>query len=342
MIRPKHFAALLALLAVGCASSVDDQIEADRENIRQRTGGVKLTDLQTADDTLPPELLAADPDAVPVRVGIIDLPIKASIDEAWSLIGYGGLDDAETDRLQANGWRVATLDRFDITKFSDALPKTIGFRKSVRVLADEPRPLILSPTFHEPITTYIQLPGQPARRLTLDGGYLQFNVTARKVDDGLIALSLTPHYYQPKQTLRVRSPQEQALDGESFTELTLHATLAPHQLLLVGLHRPPPIETSRGSTEESDEPETPTEDDAAHDDGDVDVNPSTSDDAEQPTTQPKPQSHYILAPLPDRIGTVMLTAKRHHQSLQRLMIISIEMPLPAHDQEPPDDVTPQP
>ena len=323
---------LVGAASPGCGRNA---VDGNGPTTRELTGGVTLDMIEPPDGSMQLPEIPDDPQATVFRVAMIDLPIDADMSPAWSLLGFGGLDGGEIRIWERNGIRVGTVDRFDLTKFDSRLPEALSFRKGVRVFTSRPRPLAVASQLPARMTTQIEVLEDEPSEVTLRSGKLQYHIALRRLPGGEVSMRITPHHFQPRSTFELRDPEAMALDGQTFEELALNLTLAPHQVLVIGLHRPVP------TAPDSDEPEKPVDprDDNTATDTSTEPSPDTDtsdqptpepeepEEPEEPGTSPRSTDVYARHNLLPRLGTVMMTGELLGRPVQRLILLSPDGPV---------------
>ncbi len=212
-----------------------------------------------------------------------------------------------------NGLAAAIIEPQPLEKAAQTLPRPFSAQTQLARLPEGfdtlPSPVNITsplqvryfrPSETEPVT------------LTITTGRAQFLVRITEHDAAGATLQIIPHLFEPRQTLRVRQPQDKLLDGQVLNELTLTVHLSPGQLLLIG-PAPQPVPATQPATQ-------PATSQPASDATDDPQRPTADHPATQPaTTQPDDDA----PPPPPLLGQVLLKLSRYGRDVAAMMVIDL-------------------
>ncbi len=227
----------LTLLAVAVAVTVGGCRPAPPDV----DAGFKVRQRDPADVGVPPPVIAQSA-KVSFRVLRVELPLDRSTRGLWSLLDESVLPDVSRVVWNGNGLRLGVLQPGDRDEFFEALAPVVDQTDIAFTASDRPTPLRVSPPLNATFTADLTRPGTLVRREQMEGGRLQLLAAVRPAAAGVAQFSLTPHHYKHRFSLTPRNVLEKELDGRVYDELGVDVSLAPEQVLVLGLYRDEPPE----------------------------------------------------------------------------------------------------
>jgi hypothetical protein len=287
---------------MGCASKppADQPLPALREIRSQPPRGL---------EDVPPQ--ASGPRAV-VRVQVLDLPLRHSLDKAWSAVNEQVVPELARAVWNANGLRVGLLVPGKWNALMDELPPALSAHERQIATSGDPIAICRSPLLPGPLTVDRTIPPMAVREQQVRGGRMQLLARVIPRPGGATVLELAPHHFKPEPIARgkitrradrvhfePRTAQEKELDGTVFSDLALQFEMDSGRTLVIGLYWPwdqPGIENF------ADQLEGHVEADAAM---------ARSIDRQPP-------------PLPNHVGRVLLAARRPGGVVQKIMLLTLD------------------
>ena len=271
----------------------------------------------------------ADKAVLHVQAQTLFLRQDADISEAWSLVGSEGLDAHQVKLWHSNALRIGTMDAVTVGQFYEKLPRRTGGAKLQTIgVGHEPVVFETAPTLERALEIEALLGVDRDETVRLPTGRMQLLidvvVSAEKVTAGL-----TPHHHWVSPTLTPRTPEEKAMDGRVFKELSVEADVTGDRYLVISWLAPEkkkeekvvPVEQTPVEPvvpiEPPPMPPMPTENKV---DGVDSVPTPVPPAAPVPPVQISPFADPVRVP---RIGDVLLTGLRAERPLQMICIIRI-------------------
>jgi hypothetical protein len=339
-------------IAIGCTprpSPTDDGPPPD----------VTLEDIAPPEPIAPPADATAEPGSGLVyRVQRVDLPLHRPMNQAWSLIDESIASPIQRAVWANNGLRLGTIGAGDAGDLAEAVGAPIDLRQSTRYNLGEATSIRSGSRLTRPVPVDLTIPPMNIRQVWAERG--RFRLLMREVAAGAggAEVELMLQLYRPQARLIPRTADEigdRLLDGEVYDPLTARVALAPSQLLVVGLHwpwQPPPEPIPNFMADRDAAPREPADPNGAPppspepDTPDASDTPDTSDPTQEPTeasppgdastgnagsdsgagsgsTGPAPPP-LEAPPLPPSIGRSLLAGQRFGQSVQVMLLISVD------------------
>jgi len=246
-----------------------------------------------------------------LRVDVFTFALSADLTDVWEHVSEDGLDEGRVRLWRDNGIRVGIIDADSRKPFLESLPQVVNHRAQVQTLSSKWARLIAGPPLNQPLPIVLVNTPDIQTHLQLSGGRCQMLVRMEEADEGMRKLEIAPHHHRVGPSIRVRTPEQIALEGRIFEELTLRAPLMRDEpKWLVIAWKPPPPPQAKQTTTSRDKP--------------IDS---------IATTQPgKP-----AIPKVRRLGWPMLTGWRFNKALQRMVLISLDTSHPPTSTEASGD-----
>lgn len=282
----------------------------------------------------PPEVLANAPSVSRTRAVVqrLEIPLRYPTDPIWAGLNAGVIPEITRAVWNANGMRVGLLAEGQWSAFLDTLPVTFGVQRSSLSTASLPVAIRTSPRISESVYVDLTIPPRAVEDDIARGGRIKLLAKLQVVNTpggSTRYIELTPHHYLPGINLpravrdgdsfkvTPRTPEERALDGRTYDDLTLRVELPPGQLLVVGLYWPwsdPVVADYVRQTADS------------VNDG---LSPPSSDRVEsvvEPTiTSVEDLPEYVPPPpIGHHLGRALFTGARQGQPLQMLLVIGVD------------------
>jgi hypothetical protein len=259
----------------------------------------------------------------------IDMPLDISLDASWAEVDELAVPVLMHGMWQANGLRIGVLHAEQAQAFANALPVIHGESTATLISSHYPTAIRSAPRLIDAVTIDLTAPPRSPTLYRARGGRLQLLARIGRSDTGQAFLELIPHHYKAKADLIPRSPLEKQLDGRVFQTLSAMLPVSPDTAIIVGLHRPWPVEEeaieSTGDTDESVDAETtPVQ--------------APSNEAEAPEADDQTQPPAPVAPdkpqppaIPNHMGRSLMAGTRAGHSTQILLVITLIEDNPAQE-----------
>lgn len=211
---------------------------------------------------------------------------NADLTEAWSMVTNEGLSEQQIHIMKANAIRVGTMDAAAVSLFYSKLPRTGGTRVKTIGVGREPVIFETTPTIERSIEVEAMLGIDRDETLKLPPGRMQFLLDV-VIDGDKVMMSVTPHHHWVSPSIKPRTPEEKAMEGREFREISLDANLSGDRFLVLGW----------GKREERQEPKEPEE--------------------------LKEQKEPEALPASTRLGDLLFVGQRADRPLQLICIIRV-------------------
>ncbi|MFW6059064.1 MAG: hypothetical protein ACODAQ_02715 [Phycisphaeraceae bacterium] len=263
---------------------------------------------------------------VHLAVREIEMPLEMSLEPVWEGIDESVLSPRLRAAWRANGLRIGVVRRDALVELFEEVPPPLTSR-SERVITDGyPTPLRESARLKEPVTVHLGAQPDEEREDYAERGRLRLLGRAGITQRGEARLTLAPQNHRLRIALEPRDPREDVFDGRIYSEIGAGVTLAPSDVLVIGLDRP--------SEKEEDE----EEDDEADDDDDTQGAADPDETAEAAPRErdtisvnawrrQQRESEAAMDALPRHLGRVLMTLHRRRRPRQVLLLISAQ---PSH------------
>ena len=268
----------------------------------------------------------------------------------WSAALAAGEAPPINAQWRRNGLEAIVLAADPLEKLALTLPRPFSSQTHLARLPEGYDTLPSPVTFDAPLRTRYFRPGEnEPQTLLVTQGRAQFLVRITDHDASGTTLEIIPHLFEPRQTVRVRQPQDKLLDGRVLSDLTLTVRLAPDQLLLIGLTTPPrpaTQPTTRPATQPSSQPadslpqasdppqtQPQPQNEAPREDNDEARQSATTQPATGPATQPA--ATQPAEETPASLGVTLLRPTRFGKSVTALMVIGLVPDVPPRPAAPP-------
>jgi hypothetical protein len=233
----------------------------------------------------------------------------------WTDALAAGQAPAISEQWRRNGLAVTLIDPQPLEKAAQTLPRPFSAQTQLARLPEGFDTLPGAVNITSPLQArYFRLGQTEPVTLNITPGRAQFLVRITEHDAAGATLEIVPHLFEPRQTLRVRQPQDKLLDGQVLSELILTVRLSHGQLLLLG-PAPQPVPTTRPATQPATQPATSQ---PASDATDEPQQPSP----DQPATQPAAKEPADDSP-PPLLGQVLLKLSRFGRDVSAMMVIDL-------------------
>lgn len=264
-----------------------------------------------------------------VVVHRVDLPLDASIEQAWELVYDDHLQPTMIDMWQTNGMGIAVLEKSKKEIFIRALGKSVGRGQRIVMARDTTVDLRESPPLKQLLVINLMVSAEPVQVLTGRGS--TWHLIARVQQDAKnhrSLVELVPYHHRVHHTIKPRTPQEKDLDGRYFDELALAVPLESNQLLAISLHRLPPLKmaslspsTDRTSSRSIDN----TNRDNASTENTDRITTNNAESSPSSDHEISPNLDKLMGPIPieNNLGQYLLTGKRSGQFVQMVLLAEV-------------------
>ena len=258
----------------------------------------------------------ADKAVLHVQAETTFLRTDADLTESWSLASAEGLDEQQIKLLAKNGIRIGTMDAAGVSQFYAKLPRTGGTKVLTIGVGREPVVFETTPTLESAVEIEAMLGIDRDETLRLPPGRTQLLLDV-VIDGEKVIMGVTPHHHWVSPSIKPRTPQEKAMEGREFREISLDANLTGDRYLVLGWMKPPepikpPLPQEMPQVEaKPQESETPVE--------------PTLPDTITPQTTEAPAAPIASDPLPGKpkLGDLLFLGQRADRPLQLICIIRV-------------------
>ncbi len=228
---------------------------------------------------------------------------NADLTEAWEMVTTEGLSEQQIQIMAANAIRVGTMDGAALSLFYSKLPRTGGTRVKTIGVGREPVIFETTPTIERAIEIEALLGIDRDETMKLPAGRLQLLLDV-VIDGNKVKVGVTPHHHWVSPSVKPRTPEEKAMEGREFREISFDAELSGDRFLVLGWGREEPGEP--GEQKEQKEPEN----------------------SSAPPALPAPPAPLAPPALPasprkPRLGDLLFVGQRADRPLQLICIIRV-------------------
>ena len=177
---------------------------------------------------------------VEAMIRVVALPLDQRLNEVWDHVDRDVLPGVTQRVWRENGLRVGVVGGQALSQMVKAMPQPVAQEYTRMIGSERRQPIHTGPKLTAPVTLNTAMPNEPARRVRLRGGRARLLARMRPRPDrpGSVILSLTPHHYEPRLSVKPRPATEQALDGRIFDDLSVRFAVPTGHFAVIGLHRP--------------------------------------------------------------------------------------------------------
>lgn len=266
----------------------------------------------------------------PMRVVVhrVDLPLDASIEQAWALVYDDHLQPTMIDMWQTNGMGIAVLEKSKLEMFIRSLGKSVGRGQRTVLARDMTMDLRESPPLNRLLAINLMVSAEPVQVLTGRGSTWHLIARVQQDANHRPLVELVPYHHRLHHTIKPRTPQEKDLDGRYFDELALAVPLESNQLLAISLHRLSPPEmaslssfTDRTSSRLIDN----TNRDSASTESTDRITTNNAESGPGSDHEISPRMDKLMGPVPieNNLGQYLLTGKRSGQFIQMVLLAEV-------------------
>jgi len=277
----------------------------------------------------------------------VEIDLDRPLNAVWALADESVLPPLKRAVWENNGLRLGKLSASDIPRLRQAVGPTAGTRRNTVMNIDQPTAIRSSSPIARPVPVDLTVPPMNIRRVWAERGRLRLLLREASVSQGRVELELMPQLYQPTAQLLPRTPEQRQLDGQIYDALSTTVTLAPNEVLLVGLYwpwQPPPEPITSFLNNENPDNTAPDE---SPDSPDAPVDGSTETDADNITPTPEPANPanpdattpdaadeteapeepvvtLQAPPLDPSVGRALFAGQRFNRPVQVLLAITVD------------------